>query len=1183
MSSHPALSGEGDPNLRVYGYAGQSYTDTITGNIWGKIEQSAPGTTQWELVSLGEQEDDSKFYPKSGIPFINIVTDYGAKPDFISEDLPFTDNTPIFQKCVDENPYATIIVPGDGSGRYGFKDTWILNCEANDPLAGGKARSFFGQIIGQSGNSTPVAQGSRPMLVFTNHGTPIESTNSPDFKIGILSGKRSGNFVNGLISNLHISAPRYGTAIELVWSRQLNIERCTFISGRHSVVMSACFGIWFRQCEFYGRSAAGMVSDFFLTNLNNSGRGKSPWDWNDNVGWYECRFSSNPERILNVLDRGTVSTLGGRRFVANIHGLARPQPVMYYGGTRCTLEFYNNDWEGILYPVITPFSDNTGLLPGVSDRLATSYQNYLNTTTDPNPYTEEEYNLRRMVRWESVNGADAVGSIVSHSNNAPLCKTIYYIGKLDNTCTSFVGPDTIETRRVDNDLANYYRYTDYVNSFVLSSFCAGISEFPQSVNEQTLRVTSVPTEGFIRVVFLSTTGEPEGTFDLTCGIDFSGTSNLEIADSLAAALTNLGIAESKELESTFTSVSGSPDYNVNSFGREPTPQQTAEAEALRDAAVESGTIYMVDRPSSLPISRYGQLVINGYKDLQYNIPGPAALVTPTTPPASVRKGGSIMDVDGGIYGTAASNRLLNNEVGTDESIVTVGTATPLMRVAKQAQSSSRPLLKKTITSSSGSVLDIQPSVNLEVDDGSFAVSMTMSALSYVEAVGTNEFWVAQHVNTGQTRGWRWLSRNSRWVLALGNGTNLTSLNYSSSDTLSQVPIGEPVNVIMSYDTTGEEPVVRWFVNGAQIGSDVSAITALGQDNTVDSQPLQLLPYSFTSRDVEVYHFSFARIGINASEANLIACAGGDISAALGVSSSGSVIPNPAANEFFTAPTNWFKPTGTHYDLSQDTGDGTITVTAPPSGFGTGGPSLSMANAIAGGALEPSQVYEVEIVVDQLTRVDDSSWQLRFNESYISSVATVLHSDGPMYEAGTFRYRFRPNSRITSAFRFKAVKNGDPVNPATISKFSLRMIGAECSYRLEDGIGGEPKDSVNQTESELVDGTTWDNPISSKSISVSIGTSGGTYILPVNHRIKSITPLITQEWSGGSSVDVGVSGTPDLFADDVDVTGLVGWRPSAPSLDQTPMDTLTEVIFTVNGSPTDGEAVFYLNLEQLEIE
>lgn len=76
MNGSSALSGEGPPELRVYGYAGQSYTDTLTGNVWGKPERTPPGTTQWKLISDGVEWEDSV-----------SVMEFGAKGDGVSDDL----------------------------------------------------------------------------------------------------------------------------------------------------------------------------------------------------------------------------------------------------------------------------------------------------------------------------------------------------------------------------------------------------------------------------------------------------------------------------------------------------------------------------------------------------------------------------------------------------------------------------------------------------------------------------------------------------------------------------------------------------------------------------------------------------------------------------------------------------------------------------------------------------------------------------------------------------------------------------------------------------------------------------------------------------------------------------------------------------------------------------------------
>lgn len=64
--SNPAISGEGSPEFRVFGYAGQSYTDTLTGDIYAKPDMSQPSTTGWEIKSRGSSGDEREFMPRDG-------------------------------------------------------------------------------------------------------------------------------------------------------------------------------------------------------------------------------------------------------------------------------------------------------------------------------------------------------------------------------------------------------------------------------------------------------------------------------------------------------------------------------------------------------------------------------------------------------------------------------------------------------------------------------------------------------------------------------------------------------------------------------------------------------------------------------------------------------------------------------------------------------------------------------------------------------------------------------------------------------------------------------------------------------------------------------------------------------------------------------------------------------------
>lgn len=66
MNVRNAISGEGSPELKFYGYAGQSYTDTLTGDIWGKPDMSAPGTTGWIIIAVGNDTPEDQLMPRDG-------------------------------------------------------------------------------------------------------------------------------------------------------------------------------------------------------------------------------------------------------------------------------------------------------------------------------------------------------------------------------------------------------------------------------------------------------------------------------------------------------------------------------------------------------------------------------------------------------------------------------------------------------------------------------------------------------------------------------------------------------------------------------------------------------------------------------------------------------------------------------------------------------------------------------------------------------------------------------------------------------------------------------------------------------------------------------------------------------------------------------------------------------------
>lgn len=92
MNSQTALSGEGNPNLHVFGYAGQSYTDTVTGDVWGKPEMSQPGTSGWDIISVANDNKD-RFWP------LNVKEEpFNAKGDGV------TDDTSAIQRALDAVP-----------------------------------------------------------------------------------------------------------------------------------------------------------------------------------------------------------------------------------------------------------------------------------------------------------------------------------------------------------------------------------------------------------------------------------------------------------------------------------------------------------------------------------------------------------------------------------------------------------------------------------------------------------------------------------------------------------------------------------------------------------------------------------------------------------------------------------------------------------------------------------------------------------------------------------------------------------------------------------------------------------------------------------------------------------------------------------------------------------------------
>lgn len=1214
-NSSAALSGEGPPELRVYGYANQSYTDTITGDIWGKPEQSQAGTTGWEIVSVGGQGEDKKFMPRDGsgqtadqneefiqnvlyhgivpdsinpeftkefrdvigVPTINVVTDYGAVPDFINENLPYTDNSPAFQKAVDENPYANIIIPSQGTGKYGMKSTWFLNCAANDPQSGGVAHGFLGKIYGM-----PLVEGylAKPVLYFTNHGLPLDPTNSPQFKCGIVSAKPATNFMGGIIQDIHIVAPRFGCALELVNTQIVTCLRVSMEGGRHHVVGSANFSPQFIDCLHWPSNTSGFVSDYRFMSLQNTGRGKSPWDWNDNIRIVRCRFANSASRVLNIWDMGSGTTLGTRLIQNNHHGVADGQPAMYYGGSRCSLTINGNCWEAIRRPIITPAGHYvTGPIPLSEEKLVSSYLIYLASGVDPVPWSEEDYNSQRHVNYESVKVTDSVFSIISNGNAAPRAKVIYSIGKLIGG-TALLGPDVSKSLLAAN-ADNYLEQVGYNNSFFIYNRASQITVEEQVVNLQNVIVEGIPQLGdYLQISFIDPDGNIISSTNLVYGTDFDGSTISAVADSLAAAINLAGAG----LETEASVISGSTSATIQVVGREPTPEQMAEAQAIADQISEDRQGYIIDRPSNMPVRDYGTLIAYGARDGKWQTDLPVKLVTPTTPPASVYLAPKLLQSDGSLQ-SETDNAYFPNQVITGEgSVVTLKSARDVMQKAGGIViRADRPFLTKTVTNSSPGLCRRPDTSDFNIGSSSFTISLLDKKSSIASLGASNSFTLMEKVNAG--RGYRFSIQNNNLALALGNGTNMTTLVYTSTATLSSLNLSvlDIHSWIVTYNS--ETSTVDFYVNGLKLGNTVNAATASGQNNDVSAQTY--LYYSVTSPlniTCECYKFSFANLPITDAQAKEIALYGGSIREAIG-SSSGNIIADPSANTYFTSTTNWGAPVGSNYTLTQNTGAGTITITAPGGGFGsTGSPRLAINTRILGGELEIGQTYEVEIDVDAMPAWGNSWWELAANNGQNLSDVAEVYGSLKIQGTGTKIFRFKMLQDLTTNISIRAMKEGSiVVTTLTLSRFEIRKIGAYAELNFDQGIGGTVTDYIADHDFTLMEGSEWSHPEYVGYATADISTSGGSYTLPSNHRIKEFIPRITDEWSIGSTVDIGISGNTTKYAAGIDVTGSEGWRDAVASLDATPVEALTDIIFTVNGAPSDGEAVFYMDLEQLEVD
>lgn len=108
-----ALSGQGEPNGKVYGYAGQSYTDTLTGKIWALPSDANAGTFGWAVKNEGgggipDAPSDGQLYGREDGKWIvvgNNVTVPAGRTIFVDDDKGDDATAELFNVA---KPFATL-------------------------------------------------------------------------------------------------------------------------------------------------------------------------------------------------------------------------------------------------------------------------------------------------------------------------------------------------------------------------------------------------------------------------------------------------------------------------------------------------------------------------------------------------------------------------------------------------------------------------------------------------------------------------------------------------------------------------------------------------------------------------------------------------------------------------------------------------------------------------------------------------------------------------------------------------------------------------------------------------------------------------------------------------------------------------------------------------------------------
>lgn len=251
------------------------------------------------------------------------------------------DDLAAIQKCIDENPAATIDF-GNGLEIYKISAPIILT---------GPGREFRGHLRGN---------GCAINCDFDGSASDPDSAMACGIVARATSlgpGSDTSGFKGGSITGFNIYAPAHGAAIYMANSQQFSIENNTFYGGRYSVAMECCINAVIRRNRFLDYKNAGVA----LLMLNDTSR---VWyAQHSGLTPYDTYFNDSPEITANLF---VTVHVGGLAHILD-HGSRAEntrliQNNLFYNGTTscnayCYLSrssqprFLGNWTENIDFPV----------------------------------------------------------------------------------------------------------------------------------------------------------------------------------------------------------------------------------------------------------------------------------------------------------------------------------------------------------------------------------------------------------------------------------------------------------------------------------------------------------------------------------------------------------------------------------------------------------------------------------------------------------------------------------------------------------------------------------------------------------------------------------------------------------------------------------------------------------------